>query len=112
MSKTHIKVWLTKNTKQIRARITEETEGVGNYTYEVVVTQTGAGCANTASGIAANVVEQPVAASLNMSTPVNNGTLCIGGEIMATFNQGTGGLGCSENFQYSIKRVTCSRIDS
>ena len=37
MSKTHIKVWLTKNTKQIRARITEETEGVGNYTYEVTV---------------------------------------------------------------------------
>ena len=37
MSKTHIKVWLTKNTKQIRARITEQTDGVGNYSYEVIV---------------------------------------------------------------------------
>jgi uncharacterized protein YaiE (UPF0345 family) len=61
----------------------------------------GAGCTGTAYVILASwaVNPQPSAPTLNVKTP-NLATVCAGTLVSATFNAGTGGVGCSDDYQY------------
>ena len=61
----------------------------------------GAGCTGTAYVLLAswNVNLQPSGPTLNTKTP-NLATVCAGTLVSATFNAGSGGVGCSDNFQY------------
>jgi len=61
----------------------------------------GSGCTNTPiKTLSWNVVPQPQRATLNTANP-NLPTVCRGQPVSATFNAGTGGVGCVDVFQYS-----------
>ncbi|MBK8658408.1 MAG: hypothetical protein IPN22_05925 [Bacteroidetes bacterium] len=48
------------------------------------------------------VVSDPVAPTLNVATPVSGTTVCEGQNLSATFNAGTGGVSCTDGFQYIV----------
>jgi hypothetical protein len=48
-----------------------------------------------------NVVAQPVGPTLLLKTP-NLATICTGTAVSATFNAGSGGAGCSDDYTVSI----------
>ncbi|HBC77652.1 MAG TPA: hypothetical protein DCZ51_03430, partial [Bacteroidales bacterium] len=60
-----------------------------------------AGCSGTGWATLAswNVNSQPNAPTLNTKTP-NMATACDGQSVSATFNAGTGGVGCTDSYQY------------
>jgi gliding motility-associated-like protein len=59
------------------------------------------GCTGTAWATLAawNVNPQPVGTTLNTKVP-NMPTVCSGQDVSATFNSGSGGIGCTDSFQY------------
>jgi len=64
---------------------------------------TGSGCSGTSWATLAswNVNPQPSGPSLLTKSPDLN-TVCAGQSVSATFNAGTGGVGCNDVFQYSF----------
>lgn len=67
-------------------------------TYTVVATDAN-GCTKSASQVV-SVQPQPVGPTLNAKTP-NTATVCEGTNVSATINAGTGGVGCSDTYEYS-----------
>jgi|GEM_PF-1027244 len=60
----------------------------------------GTGCSNSDWNTAIwTVVAQPVGPTLNTKTP-NQAEICEGENVSATFNAGSGGVGCLDAFQY------------
>ena len=61
----------------------------------------GSGCTGTAwvTLVTWNVNPQPVGPTLNVKTP-NQASVCEGQLVNATFNAGSGGVGCTDGFQY------------
>ncbi|MBN2213010.1 MAG: hypothetical protein JW723_02095, partial [Bacteroidales bacterium] len=57
------------------------------------------GCAKSGSNILVDSVPQPVGPTLSAKTP-DLATVCEGTGVSATFNAGTGGVGCSDEFEY------------
>ena len=60
-----------------------------------------AGCSGTAWVTLASwtINPQPAGPTLNVKTP-NIATVCDGTLVNATFNAGTGGVGCADDFEY------------
>ena len=69
----------------------------------------GTGCTGTAYVLLASwtVNLQPVGPTLNIKTP-NTASVCAGTLVSATFNAGSGGVGCSDDFQYRFDGGTWS----
>ena len=59
------------------------------------------GCSGTpwATVVSWNISPQPVGMTLNSKTP-NMISICSGQDVSATFNSGSGGVGCTDSFQY------------
>ncbi|MGV8114641.1 MAG: hypothetical protein AB2L17_17250 [Lentimicrobium sp.] len=69
--------------------------------YFVTVFTTANGCPGPATDpVEVTVVEQPVGPTLLAMTPPS--PVCDGTNVSATFNPGSGGVGCSDVFQYSF----------
>jgi hypothetical protein len=47
------------------------------------------------------VVADPIAPTLNLASPSNGSTVCVGQSLSATFNAGSQGLSCTDEYQYS-----------
>jgi len=77
--------------------VTWDTPG-GPYTLSVSTTLNG--CTGPAKSVDVTVVEAPVGPTLLAMTPVGP-AVCEGTDVSATFNPGTGGIGCSDEFEYS-----------
>jgi len=84
-------LWSTSETTQA---ITVTTSG----TYTVVATDLNT-CTKSASQVV-TVAAQPVGPTLNAKSP-NTATVCEGSNVSATINPGTGGVGCSDTYEYS-----------
>ena len=68
--------------------------------YRVLVSATGNGCTTaTSPGVAVTVNPQPVGPTLNVKTP-NLASVCDGQVVSATFIAGSGGVGCTDAYQY------------
>ncbi|HMS68958.1 MAG TPA: hypothetical protein PKD18_12500, partial [Saprospiraceae bacterium] len=59
------------------------------------------GCFKVAN-VNLNVSSDPVAPTLNVATPANGSIVCAQSTVSATFNSGSGGLSCIDEYQYSI----------
>lgn len=70
----------------------------GPYTLSVFTTSNG--CSGDPQSVAVTVAPQPVGPTLLAQTPVGP-DVCDGTPVSATFNAGTGGVGCSDMFEYS-----------
>ena len=65
------------------------------------------GAAETYATLASwTVVADPTAPTLNVATPANGSTVCVGQDLSATFNAGSGGTGCADEYQYSTNGGT------
>ncbi len=75
----------------------------GTFYYRPIYTASVGGC-NLADGTETmvSVVADPTAPSLDVATPSNGATICIGGVVKATFTAGSGGTGCTDEYQYSV----------
>jgi len=74
----------------------------GTYNYRLRVSG-GSGCAGVSAGTTLTVVADPTAPTLNVATPANNSTICVGGTVSATFNLSSNGTGgCTDNYRSSI----------
>ena len=64
---------------------------------------TGSGCTGTTMVTLASwtVAPQPTDPSINVKTP-DLAAVCSGQTVSATFNAGSGGVGCSDEYQYSF----------
>jgi hypothetical protein len=63
-------------------------------------------CETTATGfVTVTVVAQPVNPTINVKSP-DVASVCAGQDLSATFNAGSGGLGCSDDFEYSTNGGT------
>jgi hypothetical protein len=61
-------------------------------------TATGSGCVNGAvNTVMWSIVAQPVGPTVAIQTPTN-ATICTGTTVSATFNAGSGGTGCSDDY--------------
>ncbi|NCA86098.1 MAG: hypothetical protein EOM83_11070, partial [Clostridia bacterium] len=65
----------------------------------------GLGCMSGENLVSWTVNPQPVGPTLNQKTP-DQGKVCEGTDVSATFTAGTGGVGCSDEFQYSYDGST------
>jgi len=75
----------------------------GAYYYYCVVSASGNGCTGTVSdAVTVNIASDPVLPTLDVATPANGSSICTGANPTATFNAGTGGVGCNDSYQYSI----------
>jgi len=63
------------------------------YSYSVI------SCPSTSKSVTVTVVNQPVGPVLNVKSP-NVASVCDGTNVSATFTAGTGGVGCSDVFEY------------
>ncbi|MBK8474313.1 MAG: immunoglobulin domain-containing protein [Sphingobacteriales bacterium] len=72
---------------------TDNSLAAGSYNYDVIVTQSGSGCTNTATAVAANVVADP---SITIS---GNAEVCVGGSVTLTANV-SGGSGTVTTYQW------------
>ena len=70
----------------------------GLYTLSVFTTVDG--CSGPPKSVDVTVVESPVGPTLLSKIPPGM-TVCDGTPVSATFNPGTGGIGCSDEFEYS-----------
>jgi hypothetical protein len=60
------------------------------------------GCnTTTCASVTVTVAAQPIAPTLNIQSPTNS-TICTGTTVSATFNAGSGGVGCSDDYTVSI----------
>jgi len=72
-------------------------------TYTLVSVTDDDGCTATNAGSAViTVVADPTAPTLNVATPTNGSTVCVGQDVSATITAGTGGTGCTDEYQFSI----------
>ncbi len=69
----------------------------GPYTLSVFTTSNG--CSGAPQSVDVTVVPQPVGPSLLAQTPPGP-DVCEGTDVSATFNSGTGGVGCTDEYQY------------
>ena len=67
--------------------------------YTVSVYTTANGCSGPSQSVAVTVVSQPIGPTLNVKTP-NLASVCDGTDVSATFIAGSGGVGCSDAFEY------------
>ena len=58
------------------------------------------GCLGPIQSVEVTVIAGPVGPTLATMTPPDP-SICEGQEVMATFNPGSGGIGCSDEFEYS-----------
>jgi large repetitive protein len=58
-----------------------------------------ASCPSPTQSVTVTVEPEPVGPTLNVKTP-NLANVCIGTDVSATFNAGTGGVGCTDAFEY------------
>jgi len=70
----------------------------GPYTLSVFATLNG--CPGPVQSVEVTVVEAPVGPTLLAMTPPGP-AVCEGTDVSATFNPGTGGIGCNDEFEYS-----------
>jgi hypothetical protein len=56
-------------------------------------------CPSTIQSVTVTVVSQPIGPTLNVKTP-NLASVCAGTDVSATFIAGSGGVGCSDAFEY------------
>jgi hypothetical protein len=70
----------------------------GVYTVEVYTSANG--CNGPPQSVQVTVYPQPVGPTLLAQTPPGP-SVCEGTQVSATFNPGSGGVGCSDEFQYS-----------
>ena len=70
----------------------------GPYTLSVFATLNG--CPGPVQSVDVTVVESPVGPTLLAMTPLGP-AVCEGTDVSATFNPGTGGIGCHDEFEYS-----------
>ena len=70
----------------------------GDY-YCIVTDDNGS---NTSSAATVTIVTQPAGPTLNVKTP-NIATVCDGTLVNATFNAGTGGVGCADDFRIPFR---------
>jgi len=63
------------------------------YSYKVI------SCPSPTQSVTITAVSQPVGPTLNVKTP-NVASVCDGTNVSATFTAGTGGVGCSDVFEY------------
>ena len=63
-------------------------------------------CVSYSSDNVVTVVADPIAPTLNLATPLTTETVCIGGNVKATFNAGSAGLTCTDSYQYSTNGGT------
>ncbi|MDP1621995.1 MAG: hypothetical protein Q8M08_06610 [Bacteroidales bacterium] len=68
--------------------------------YQLSVYTTANGCSGPPQSVDVTVVAQPVGPGLLAKTPPDPG-VCDGTEVSATFTPGSGGVGCSDEFEYS-----------
>jgi hypothetical protein len=82
------------------ATLTPFAASVGTNTIAIRKSCTGTGCDNSAATTYTwTGVPDPSNPSLNTKTP-NVASVCEGQSLSATFNPGTGGSGCSDEYQY------------
>jgi hypothetical protein len=74
----------------------------GPYTVQVI--ETASACPAAPVSVAVTVVPQPVGPSLDAILP-NLAAVCDGTNVSATFIAGSGGVGCSDAFQYRFDGV-------
>ncbi|SHJ21314.1 HYR domain-containing protein [Tangfeifania diversioriginum] len=68
-------------------------------------TADGTGCTeSTPNRVSWIVIAQPEGPTLASKTPGDDG-VCVGQSVSATFNSGSGGVGCSDEFQYSFDGI-------
>ncbi|OFY52022.1 MAG: hypothetical protein A2W85_11345 [Bacteroidetes bacterium GWF2_41_31] len=67
--------------------------------YTVSVYTSANGCDGPAQSVSVTVVSQPSGPTLNVKTP-NLASVCDGTNVSATFIAGSGGVGCSDAFEY------------
>lgn len=63
------------------------------YSYSVI------SCQSPTKSVTVTVENQPVGPTINVKTP-NLASVCEGANVSATFNAGSGGVGCSDVFEY------------
>lgn len=74
----------------------------GTYEYRVQYVDPGAACADPTSNIITiTVVADPVGPTVASASPGTGTRVCEGSTVNATFNAGSGGVGCSDQFQFS-----------
>ncbi len=69
----------------------------GPYTLSIYTSANG--CDGPVQTLAVTVVSQPIGPTLNVKTP-NLASVCEGTNVSATFLAGSGGVGCSDAFEY------------
>jgi hypothetical protein len=74
----------------------------GPYTLSVFTTIDG--CSGPPQSVDVTVVAQPVGPTLLAQTPPGP-TVCDGTEVSATFNPGSGGVGCADEYQYRFDGI-------
>lgn len=60
------------------------------------------GCWGTEASAAVTVSSDPSAPTLLVATPANASSVCAGFDLYATFNAGSNGLSCADEFQYIV----------
>lgn len=60
------------------------------------------GCWGTQASTAVTVSLDPSAPTLLVATPTNGSSVCAGFDLSATFNAGSNGLSCADEFQYVV----------
>jgi hypothetical protein len=71
---------------------------VSVYSYKAI------SCPSITQSVSVTVVSQPTGPTLNVKTP-NLASVCDGTNVSATFTAGSGGVGCSDAFQYRFDGV-------
>jgi len=88
------------------SNITATTVGANAVQIRVRRSCSGLGCdgAGTIWAVKAQwtVVPDPTAPTLSVATPSNGNEVCVGGIVKATFTAGSGGTGCTDEYQYSV----------
>jgi len=92
------------NTYVAGNNVTSVSTGTNEVQIRTWRTASGSGCGTSGYNTAQwTVVDNPIAATLNIATPVNESTVCAGVSVNATFNAGSGGgAGATDEYQYSI----------
>ncbi len=79
--------------------ITNATLGLNGYIYRAIATNGGGSTPSTGATLTVGAV--PVNPTLAAKTPAAN-NVADGTNVSATFNAGTGGTGCSDDFRYTV----------
>jgi hypothetical protein len=74
---------------------TAESYDLSVYSYIV------ASCPSTTQTVTVTVVAQPIGPTIDVKTP-DLASVCDGTDVSATFSAGSGGVGCSDAFEYRI----------